>query len=140
MTARPEIDVIPFATARTLPGLFVLRVQRSPDTPAYRQFDTGSGKRQNYTWGEAGGRGAAWKQAMAGENLDRGERVAILLRNSIEWVWFDQAALALGLVVVPLYLADTADNIAYILEDAGVRLLLVGTHGRWKTLAPHCGN
>ena len=77
---------------------------------------------------------------MARERLEQGDRVAVLLRNSVEWVCFDQAALALGLVLVPLYLSDTADNIAYILEDSGARLLLVGTQGRWKTLAPHCVN
>jgi len=140
MTARPEIDVIPFSTAVTLPGLFALRVQRSPDEPAYRQFDSFKSEWQRYTWRETGVRVAEWKRALARERLDQGDRVAILLRNSVEWVCFDQAALALGLVLVPLYLSDTADNIAYILEDSGARLLLVGTQGRWKTLAPHCVN
>jgi long-chain acyl-CoA synthetase len=135
---QPEVDVIPRSAAGTLPGLFALRVQRSPEEPAYRQFDPVSAKWQSYTWREAGALVADWKKAMAGENLDPGDRVAVLLRNSIEWVCFDQAALALRLVVVPLYLSDTADNIAYILEDSEARLLLVGTEGRWKTLAPHC--
>jgi long-chain acyl-CoA synthetase len=135
---QPEVDVIPRAAAGTLPGLFALRVQRSPEEPAYRQFDPVGAKWQSYTWRETGALVADWKKAMAGENLDPGERVAVLLRNSVEWVCFDQAALALGLVVVPLYLSDTADNIAYILEDSEARLLLVGTEGRWKTLASHC--
>ena len=138
--AQPKIDVIPSAAARTLPDLFALRVQRSPDDPAYRQFEQTGAKWQSYTWREMGTLVAVWKRAMAGENLQPGERVAVLLRNSVEWVCFDQAALALGLVVVPLYLSDTADNIAYILEDSGARLLLVGTEARWKTLAPHCAN
>jgi long-chain acyl-CoA synthetase len=138
MIAPPKIDVIPSASAGTLPGLFALRVQRSPDEPAYRQFDPAKSEWQHYTWRETGVRVAKWKGALARERLDHGDRVAVLLRNSLEWVCFDQAALALGLVVVPLYLSDTADNIAYILEDSGARLLLVGTQGRWKTLAPHC--
>ena len=129
-----------FATAVTLPGLFALRVQRSPDEPAYRQFDSVKSEWQRYTWRETGVRVAEWKGALARERLDQGDRVAVLLRNSVEWVCFDQAALALGLVLVPLYLSDTADNIAYILEDSGARLLLVGTQGRWKTLAPHCAD
>ncbi|HEV7929194.1 MAG TPA: AMP-dependent synthetase/ligase [Nitrosospira sp.] len=137
---QPEVDIIPRVAAGTLPGLFALRVQRSPDDPAYRQFDPVSAKWQSYTWGETAELVADWKKAMAAENFNPGERVAVLLRNSVEWVCFDQAALALGLVVVPLYLSDTADNIAYILEDSGARLLLVGTEGRWKTLAPHCAN
>jgi long-chain acyl-CoA synthetase len=79
-----------------------------------------------------------WRQALAREQFAPGERVAVLLRNSVEWVCFDQAALSLGLVVVPLYPSDAPDNIAYILADSEARLLLLGTAGRWETLAPLC--
>lgn len=47
---------------------------------------------------------------------------------------FDQAALSLGLVVVPLYTDDRADSIAYILKDAAVKLLLVQDTGRWNRM------
>lgn len=83
---------------------------------------------------------ACWKLALARENFAPGDRVAILLHNSVEWVCFDQAALSLGLVVVPLYPSDTPGNIAYILADSGARLLLVGTRGRWETLSPLCAS
>ena len=81
-----------------------------------------------------------WKLALARENFAPGDRVAILLHNSVEWVCFDQAALSLGLVVVPLYPSDTPGNIAYILADSGASLLLVGTRGRWETLSPLCAS
>ena len=81
---------------------------------------------------------ARWKRALAREQFAPGDRVAVLLRNSVEWVCFDQAALSLRLVVVPLYPSDAPDNIAYILADSGARLLMVGTQGRWETLAPLC--
>ena len=67
---------------------------------------------------------ARWKRALAKEQFARASRVAVLLRNSVEWVCFDQASLSLGLVVVPLYPSDAPDNIAYILADSGARLLL----------------
>ncbi|OOY42686.1 AMP-dependent synthetase/ligase, partial [Solemya velum gill symbiont] len=74
------------------------------------------------------------------ENLSAGDRVAILLRNCPEWVFFEQAALSLGLVVVPLYTDDRPDNVGYIIEDAGIRLLLIQDAGRWKRLAPSVEN
>ena len=58
--------------------------------------------------------------------------MALQLRNCPEWVQFDQAALGLGLVVVPLYTDDRADAVDYILGDADVRLLLIQDAGRWK--------
>jgi long-chain acyl-CoA synthetase len=135
-----KTDIISCAEAQTLPGLFTLRVKRTPQSPAYRQFEADSKKWRSYTWQEMGVLVTRWKRALARENLSAGERVAVLLRNSVEWVCFDQAAMAVGLVVVPLYPSDALDNIAYILEDSGARLLLIGTQRRWETLAPQCEN
>ena len=58
-----------------------------------------------------------------------------MLKNCVEWVIFDQAALALGLVTVPLYLDDRPESAAYILNDAGARLLLVEGKFQHKKLA-----
>lgn len=82
---------------------------------------------------------ARWQQALASEELQAGVRVALMLRNSPEWVMFDQASLSLGLVVVPLYTDDRPDNITYILQQAEVQLLLVQDAGRWKRLASVIG-
>ncbi|ODT70082.1 MAG: AMP-dependent synthetase [Nitrosomonadales bacterium SCN 54-20] len=138
MEQKRKTDIISCEEAQTLAGLFSIRIKRNPQAIAYRQFEVESGKWREYNWQEMGTRVARWKRALMRENLEAGDRVAILLRNSIEWVCFDQAALAVGLVVVPLYPSDASDNIAYILEDSGTRLLLVGTQKRWETLAPRC--
>lgn len=121
-----------------MPGLFSCRVKKTPRSPAYRQFDADSGQWRSYTWEETAALVERWRQALSRENLPPGKRVAILLRNSVEWVCFEQAALALGLVVVPLYPSDSADSIAYILEDSGASLLLTGTRQRWETLSQRC--
>jgi long-chain acyl-CoA synthetase len=83
---------------------------------------------------------ARWRAALAGEALAEGDRVAMLLRNCPEWVMFDQAAMSLGLVTVPLYTDDRADNAAYILQDAAVKVLLVQDANRWKRLAEAVGD
>jgi long-chain acyl-CoA synthetase len=46
---------------------------------------------------------AQWRAGLEREGLAAGDRVAIPLRNGVEWVCLDQAALAAGLRVVPLY-------------------------------------
>ena len=121
--------------AVTLDGLFARRVKRSGDRLAYQGFDRRSKDWLGYSWTEMGEQVGRWQRALAGEDLQPGDRVAVLLRNCPEWVMFDQAALSLGLVVVPLYTDDRPDNVAYILQDAGVKLLLVQDLSRWQRLA-----
>ena len=132
-------DPISIDSARTLDGLFFQRVKRSPERPAYRFCDRDSGWLE-LSWGEAGQAVARWRAALVGESLNPGDRVAMVLRNCPEWVMFDIAAQSLGLVTVPLYTEDRADNAAYILQDAAVKLLLIQDAGRWSRLAGAAGN
>ena len=119
-----------------MPGLFLLRCDRTPDAEAYRQYDGATSGWHGYTWRQMRALVARWQAGFARENLAPGERVAVLIKNSVEWVCFDQAAQSLGLVVVPLYTTDNPENIAYILGDCGARLLLVGEIGQWRALSP----
>ena len=130
------LDLISSAEALTLPGLFLRRCDKTPEAEAYRQYDPAAGAWQSYRWRELKALAGRWRAALARENLAPGERVAILLHNSVEWVCCDQAAQSLGLAVVPLYVTDNPENIAYILRDCDARLLLVRTSDEWQALAP----
>lgn len=125
-------DVITPEQAGTLHGLFLERVRRSPDKVAYRYFQQNAWR--DITWREMRGEVARWQAALAGLGLQRGDRVAIMLRNCPYWVMFDQAAMSLGLVVVPLYTVDRPDNIAYIVNNADVKVLLFETAEQWQAL------
>ena len=131
-------DIISVEGAGTLYGLFAARVRRTPDTVAYRSYDSHARIWQDTTWRDMGRAVERWRSALSVEGLAPGDRVAIHSRNCKEWVMFDQAAMSLGLVVVPLYVDDRPENIAYILEDAAVSLLLVNEATHWKNIAPVC--
>jgi long-chain acyl-CoA synthetase len=118
--------------ARTLDGLLRERVRRTPDAVAYRDFNRTHANWRDYTWAQIDREVARWQAALEAEGLKAGERVAVMMRNSPEWVVFDQAALGLGLVVVPLYTQDRPDNVAYILNDSDCKVLLFGTAEQWK--------
>ena len=94
--------VIPVETAVTLDGLFRERVRRTPDLVACRDFNQQHGNWRDYTWEQMNHQVARWQAAFEKDGLKAGDRVAVMMRNSPEWVIFDQAALGLGLVVVPL--------------------------------------
>lgn len=118
--------------AGSLHGLFLERARRSPEKIAYRHF-IGDVWRE-YTWREMAGEVQHWRRALAAQGLQRGDRVAVMLRNGPHWILFDQAALSLGLVVVPLFTVDRPDNIAYIVRDAGVKLFFFESAEQWQGL------
>ncbi|MBT9589450.1 MAG: AMP-binding protein, partial [Thiobacillus sp.] len=121
-------------------GLFRARVAASPGQLAYRQFDEASDAWVGYSWAQVAAEVARWQAALVKEGLVPGDRVAVMLKNSIEWVIFDQAALALGLVTVPLYLDDRPESAAYILNHSGAKLLLVEGRLQHKKLAEITGS
>lgn len=127
-------DIITPHEAGTLPGLFKQRVNRSADKPAYRYYDTLNAVWMDISWREMAKEVSRWEQALHASGLHPGDRVAIMAKNSRLWVMFDQAALSLGLVVVPVYAEDRADNVQYILEHSGSKLLLVGGSSQWDRL------
>lgn len=132
------LDVISPKEARTLPGLFCERVRRRPGAVAYTYHDTPSDTWLDLTWSHMGSEIARWQQAMKKLSLQPGERVAIMANNSPKWVMFEQAALGLGLVVVPLFVNDRPENVAYVLSDSGSRLLLIENMAQWRELEVVC--
>jgi len=130
-----SVDLITPDVALTLDGLFSERVRRSPDAVAYTAFEAEAAAWRDYTWGQMDRLVARWQAGLGRERLDPGDRVAIMLRNSPTWVALDQAALGLGLVVVPLYTQDRPDNVAYIIANCGARLLLFEQPEQWAAFA-----
>jgi len=133
-------DLIPPEAAPTLPAMFRERVRRTPAGRAYRRFDRNDRCCETTTWMETARLAARWQAALRREGLQPGERVAVMLRNRLEWVLFDLASLGLGLVTVPLYFNDRPDNFAYILEHTEARVLLIEGESQWaqiRTLQRH---
>lgn len=134
MNAAPH-DAIPWQQAGTLAGLLRERLVRSPHGVAYRHFAGNAW--QALTWTDVAQRVGRFQAALRGERLPAGTRVAVMLPNGPDWVCFDLAALALGLVVVPIYRDDRPDNAAYVLEHSGAALLLAESAAQWRALLPH---
>lgn len=59
--------------------------------------------------------------------LEPGEHLAILAPTSYEWALVDVAALSCGAITVPIYETDSAVQIAHILKDADVRIVITAT-------------
>lgn len=129
-------EIISLDEAATLAGLFKARSQRTPDRIAYRYYEPQQATWKDSTWAEMRAETARWQAAFLQEGLKRGDRVGIMMPNRREWVMFDQAALGLGLVSVPLFYNDRGGNVAYIAEAAAVKLLVIHGREQWTSLEP----
>ena len=129
------VDAIPVEAAVTLDGLFRERLRRTPDWVAYRQFDEASMQWRSHSWADTALRVRRWQAGLLADGLRSGDRVAVMAPNCWDWVAFDQAALGLGLIVVPLFYRDRPDSTAYVVNHSGARLLLIGDADLWKGLA-----
>src|SRR5687768_17263817 len=79
-------------------------------TITYRQWDERSCRLAN---------------ALRGIGLVKGDRVAILAYNCLEWLEIYVAIAKAGLVAVPVNFRLAAPEILYILDDADARALIV---------------
>ena len=131
-------DIIPIEETTNLSQLFCSRVRRSSDKLAYHYFDTQAQTWKDLSWSEMADHVARWQAALKHENLRTGDRVALMLGNCPAWVMFEQAAIGLGNIVVPLYTNDRAENVRYIIDDAQIRVLLLETAEQWEVLKLHC--
>src|ERR1700751_3908611 len=54
---------------------------------------------------------------LASRGLQRGDRCGLLAANSIRWIALDLAAMAEGLIVVPLYFRQPPAELVAIMKD-----------------------
>ncbi len=60
-------------------------------------------------------------------HVERGDRVAILSENRVEWALTDYALLGLGAIPVPIYTTLLEPDIEYILRDSAAKGIVVAT-------------
>ncbi|WP_456376678.1 AMP-dependent synthetase/ligase [Thiolapillus sp.] len=126
--------LITLKEAPTLAAVFRQRVARTPDAIAYIQHDDKDGQWHEYSWLETAHEVIRWQAALKSSGLQTGERVVIMCKNSREWVICDQATLGLGLVLVPVFMNDRAENINWISNDCSASLLVIEGQEQWDTL------
>ncbi|MGH9327390.1 MAG: AMP-dependent synthetase/ligase [Terriglobia bacterium] len=59
--------------------------------------------------------------------IRRGDRIALLSENRVEWTLTDYAALGLGAIDVPIYPTLPAADVRFILKDSGAKGIVVST-------------
>jgi long-chain acyl-CoA synthetase len=107
----------------TLARLFWSRVETSGSLPA--ELVKRGGQWQPLTWSQVGEIVRELALGLIGLGRRPGETVALLSASRAEWVHADFAILSAGCVTVPIYATYTPEQVAYIVNDADARTLIV---------------
>ncbi|RMH17976.1 MAG: hypothetical protein D6701_06925, partial [Gemmatimonadetes bacterium] len=111
----------------TLSQMFLDTVERCGDRVAFRYFPAPEPTLADVSYREVAERVRAVVGGLKAGGLERGDRIALLAPNRVEWAVTDYGALCAGVVDVPVYNTLTAPQIAYILEHSGARMIFVAS-------------
>ena len=103
--------------------VFWKRIEESGKAPA--QMVKRGGEWQTLTWDDVGGIVRDVALGLVALRRQPGDTVALLSQSRAEWVQADFAILSTGSVTVPIYPTYTPEQIAYIVNDAEARTLIV---------------
>jgi long-chain acyl-CoA synthetase len=109
--------------AQSVWHLFAANAQAAPDATA--ALVKHNGVYHDVSWNTLHARALEVAAGLCAMGVLPGDRVALLATTSLDWVVADMGILAAGAVTVPIYPSSTAEEVAYVLCDAGARVALV---------------
>ena len=112
---------------KTLNELFLQATAHAkPDCFLFKR----EGRYQGVSSQEALRKVAALASALSQLHVERGDRVAILSENRVEWALTDYALLGLGAIPVPIYTTLLEPDVEYILRDSGAKGIVLATEAQ----------
>ena len=111
----------------TLPALLRERASRSADRPLVARKQETSEVWRTITARDFSEEVETVAAGLIGMGLGPGERVAIMSRTRYEWTLLDFACWTAALVPVPIYETSSAEQIAHVLADADIDLVVTET-------------
>ena len=100
------------------------RLRRGTDQPALQQIDKGKLLPSNGR--QVLGLVRAARSFLLDAGLKRGDRCALLAENDVRWAALDLAAMAEGIIVVPLYARQSPIELAAMMRDCMPSLVVYG--------------
>ena len=128
----PGLAVIPEGMHVT--AMLADRVAADPDR-IFAETKDDQGEWSPVTLGEFNARVRAAAKGLMASGVQAGDRVGIVGETRIEWSILDFAIFAAGGVTVPIYPSSSASQFAWILSDAGIRVVAAEMAETRETLA-----
>ena len=114
MNTKPAAD----GPLDTFPKYLLLNARRFADRPAMRWKDYGIW--QSWTWAEQKDEIRAFALGLQESGIRHGDKVAVVGANRPRLYWSICALQSIGAVPVPVYADAVAEEMAYVLDHAGV--------------------
>ncbi|QRX81075.1 class I adenylate-forming enzyme family protein [Glaciimonas sp. PAMC28666] len=105
-------------SSRTFIELVRQQAQRKPEASA---LVCAQGR---FSYGDLAERASRVASALRANGIQRGDRVGVLLSNRVEWIDVLLGAGALGAILVPLSTWSTRNELAFLLQDSNLALLV----------------
>jgi long-subunit acyl-CoA synthetase (AMP-forming) len=93
----------------------------------------GGGQVSDYTWSEALDQARRMAAHLKEHGLQRGEKVAMLAKNSAHFIMAELAIWMAGGCTVAIFPTETAENVRYVLQHCEARWLFIGKLDDWAT-------
>ncbi len=117
----------------TISTVFLRQVMKYQTRPALMVKKEGT--YQPLSWQDWYEQVASFGLGLHDLEIGPGDAVAILCNNRPEWMTADLAILGLGAMTIPIYATNTADQAAFILQDARCKAVIVENPDQWQKIA-----
>jgi acyl-CoA synthetase (AMP-forming)/AMP-acid ligase II len=107
----------------SIPGILRVNSRRMPDQEALADLDDG----RRWTFAELEAEMVRSVRAAVAAGISAGDRVAVWMPNSADWVIAALGVLGAGGILVPLNTRFKGDEAAYVIRKSGARLLIVAS-------------
>lgn len=108
---------------RTINEVFKNRVQKYKNKIAIEKKL--NGKWHSASWNEYYDNARKVGLALTSLGLNKGDRVAILSENRLEWLYTDMGTLGIGVCLIPIYTTLTSEEVEYLIINSGSKIVVV---------------
>jgi len=119
---------------QSMAALFLAQAEEHSERILYR-FPS-KGEWHSYSWKQVAAIVEEIALGLVALGIKKGERVALLSANRVEWCLIDWANICVGALTIPLYSSSTAAQIHYIVGHSEASALVVDSATAWRKLDP----
>ena len=123
---RSSEDVLNAIKGQTIPQLFAATVRARADSTALRWRPPGEDRWSQWTWSEYADLATRAASGLQELGLERGQRVALMMRNRAEFHPADMAVYLAGGTAFSIYNSSSVEQVAHQLRHSEATIAIVG--------------